>query len=379
MQKIRRRRRRAWSGLSVFSILERCTVNKSSRRHIVRLTAALALAAAVRGAVADNVVSYSGGVYLQDFNSLWTNDTTPPQNLEPGLSPIVINQLVNPSTPGVYTPVDLTGSSTDFGTTIQTISTMTGWYAINNGGNSTPLTYDVDDGSSNSNALFAYYNPQDPINVAGTSNNMALGANGASGTGDIFYGMKLVNNGTQNLNAISIAYTGQLFHEDTGLKTLTFGYLLANGSNNQTIPIAGSTGVGALNVSFSQNTFTGSVATAGITENLSVVNLPISGTWAPGQTLWITWEMSRGGSGQGIGIDDLSFSAANLAALPALTWNLPGNGAWNQTAINWTGTSGSSAFTNNLYNANFTGTNSNTGDHHRCRRRVSSLLGHHHQ
>jgi len=325
---------------------------------LVRLTAALALVTAVKGAVADNIVSYTGTVYTQDFNSLWTNSTTPPKNLEPGLSPVVINQLVNINIPGVYTPVDMTGSSTDIATTIQTISNMTGWYAINNGGNSSPLTYSVDNGNSTSNALFAYYNPIDAINLAGTSNNMALGANAASGTGDVFFGMKLVNNTTENLNAISVSFTSQLFHEDTGLKSLNFGYLLANGSNNQTIPLAGQTPVGLLNSSFTANTFTGTVATANITENLSVVDLPISADWQPGQTLWITWEMGRGGSGQGIGIDNVNFSATNLAPLPTLAWNLPGSGTWDQSSLNWSGSS--NTFTNGNFNTSFTDTNFNT-------------------
>ena len=138
------------------------------------MIAALALCAAVRAALGDSSVSYTSGVYTQDFNSLatyspattsWSNNTTPAVNLAP-IAPVQINLYVNGSdnTAG-YTPVDLTGPSADFFQTIQTLSTMTGWSAINFGGNSTPLTYNVDNGSSNAAALTAYYNPNDPINT----------------------------------------------------------------------------------------------------------------------------------------------------------------------------------------------------------------------
>ena len=172
---------------------------------------------AVRGG--GHGASYTGGTYTQNFNSLWTNNTTPPATLEQGLTPIQIGTAVN-------SPIDLTGASVDFAATIPQISTMNGWWAVNFGGNSNPLKYNVSDGTSESTALMGYFNPSDPINVAGTSNNMALGALTASETGNVIFGVKLVNNSGSTLNAISLSYTGQLFHQDTGAKSLAFGYLI---------------------------------------------------------------------------------------------------------------------------------------------------------
>ena len=70
----------------------------------------------------------------------------------------------------------------------------------------------------------------------------------------------------------------------------------------------------------------------------------------PGQTLWLTWQMGVGGSGQGLGIDNLSFSASNVAGSPTLIWAV-GSGVWDNSTPNWTGTS--TTFTNASNNASF--------------------------
>ncbi len=321
-------------------------MKRSSKRNVVSIATALALCAAVRGVWADDVIQYSGGTYTQDFNSLWTNSTMPPQTLtSQGLLPVQI-------APAVGTPVALDGPSQDAFGTIGTISSMTGWSAVNFGGNSTPLVYDVDDGADSNNALTAFFNPNDPMNQAGsTENNMALGVNAASSTGNVVFGMELVNNSSVSLNAISISYTGEMFYEDTGAKSLNFGYLLANGTIGATIPISGVTTVGSLNVSFP----TGTAGSANASEVLSVANLPLSGSWAPGQGLWITWQMGSGGGGQGLAIDDLSFSATSVAGSPTLVWNVNGGGAWDTASPNWTGST--NIFANSSFNVQFGNTN----------------------
>src|SRR5262249_38668194 len=98
------------------------------------ISATLVLGAAVWGGLADTSASYTGGTYTQNFNSLWTNNTTPPQNLEPGSALIQIGSAVG-------APIDLTGPSADVFATIPHISTMNGWWAVNFGGNSNPLNY----------------------------------------------------------------------------------------------------------------------------------------------------------------------------------------------------------------------------------------------
>jgi hypothetical protein len=44
--------------------------------------------------------------------------------------------------------------------------------------------------------------------------------------------------------------------------------------------------------------------------NLSALNLHLNAPWAPGQPLWLVWSITdNSGSGQGYGIDNLTFSA----------------------------------------------------------------------
>ncbi len=336
--------------------------NQFNQKSLFRTSALLGLAFAIRAAVADSSISYTSGIYTQNFDSLvtfspdttlWTNNMTAPVNIAP-VPPVQINNFVNgiDNTNG-YTPVDLTGPSTDSFDSIQSISTMTGWYAINFGGNSSPLTYTVDDGTNGTAALTGFFNPNDPGNLlgGGTANNMALGATTASGSGNIEFGVKLVNNGTSSLNAISLSYAGELFHQDAGQKTLAFGYsVIANGTSS--IPTSGLTSYGGLNVG---GFATGATGSTFQTQSISVTNLPLATAWTPGSTLWLTWTMNSAGGGQGLAIDNLNFSASSLATLPTLTWSHSGNGNWDTTSTNWTGPGTVFASGNNVLFGNSAG------------------------
>jgi hypothetical protein len=54
--------------------------------------------------------------------------------------------------------------------------------------------------------------------------------------------------------------------------------------------------------------------------NLNVVNLPLSTPWQPGSALWLVWSITDPtGSGQGYGIDNLSFSALASTNITVIT------------------------------------------------------------
>ncbi len=341
------------------------TIN--SRKLTTRSATALALMLAARGVFADlsASVSYTSGVYVQNFNSLatynpntttWSNLTSPPV-------PVDFTQVTLPTlNAAVGAPIDMTGPSADFFQTIGTISTMTGWQAVNWQGNSSPLQYTVSNGgtSSATTALTGYFDPaRQVIGNTGTANNMSLGVQTASVTGNVLFGVRLVNNSTGSLNAISVSFLGELFHQDANQKVLKFGYYVGSATSNSDIftdiPPVGQAiipnQVGSLAATFDTS------AAANSTASYSISNLPLATAWAPGQALWLTWEMDRGGGGQGIGIDDLSFSASNLSAFPTLTWNHAGNGTWDQAAANW---SGASTTFSNGFNASFGNITSDT-------------------
>ncbi len=303
---------------------------KTRNHKASSVAASIALVVAVRGVVAASA-TYTGGTYTQDFNSLYTPSTGPVLNLEDIGTVVQIGPTVVGSA-----PIDLTGPSNDASPpTIPAISSMTGWYATSFGGNSNPLNYNVSDGTSQTVALTGYFNPNDPANQFGNTPNLALGALSASGSGNIVFGVRLVNNSNTTYNAISLAYTGTLFHEDLNAKSLTFGYQI-DPTGTLDIPIANNTSYGALNVG---GFATGAAAATFQSQNLSVTNLTLTSNWAPGQALWLTWQSGVGGGGQGLGIDDLSFSATQQASAPLLTWAHVGNGSWNTSDANWSGTS----------------------------------------
>jgi hypothetical protein len=54
--------------------------------------------------------------------------------------------------------------------------------------------------------------------------------------------------------------------------------------------------------------------------NLDVNDLPLSAPWPPGSALWLVWSINDPtGSGQGYGIDNLSFSAVSSTNLVVVT------------------------------------------------------------
>ncbi|MGN6370445.1 MAG: beta strand repeat-containing protein [Phycisphaerae bacterium] len=311
---------------------------KNQTSRIVPALAAAALALAVQSAFADPGVSYSGGTYTQDFNSFNTLGNMPPVTFGSlSLNPIVIGP-----TPVGSAPIDLTGPSADGN--LPQISGLTGWYADSFGGNSSALTYEVDDGSSVNVGLKGYFDPAQQS----AGNNLAIGALTGSASGNVVFGVRLVNTGSTTLNAISLSYTGELFHEDAGPKTLLFGYTV-DPTGTASIPSSNLTAVGSLNVTGFDTGLPGAVANSpSSTKNLSVINLPLATAWAPNQALWLTWTASSAGGGQGLGIDNLSFSASNVTVFSALTWSHASDGNWNTTDVNWKDSSNTStSFANN--------------------------------
>ena len=309
--------------------------------------ATLALAAAVRSTVAAGPagVSYTSGSYTQDFETLFAPSpdgfTTLLDSSFASTIPLV-PLLTSKGAANVGIPINLSGTSN--GTPSINVSSMTGWYTENFGGNSSALQYNYDDGSHSNVALTAYFDPTQP------NKNISLGALTSSTSGNVVFGVKLVNNTGGDLNAISVGYLGELFHQDTGAKVLSFGYAIDN-TNNTTIPISGLTLYGGLNVGGFATGLAG--AASNPTANAKTYNatdLPLNTTWKSGSSLWLTWTMNTAGGGQGLAIDNLSFSASNVAIASALTW-ATGNGTWDSSnTVSW---SNGTAFGTNAHNAVF--------------------------
>src|SRR5262249_27554140 len=92
-------------------------------------------------------------------------------------------------------------------------STIPGWY-------SSRTTYTANNGSSNAGSLYSY----------GTGADRALGSVGSNATGDIFWGVRLVNSTGGTINSLNISFVGEQWRNggNTTPQTVDFQYQVAN-------------------------------------------------------------------------------------------------------------------------------------------------------
>jgi hypothetical protein len=274
-------------------------------------------------------LAYSNQVYNQNFDSL-PNPLGLPVNTHGGGATIV--GQVGSAAGTTYWPAN----SYDFAYPLYTnvtagasgglglSSTMSGWYGECDI-TQTPVPgglIGAHDGSQTTGGIISFGN------LDSSNTNRALGLIATSSSGSTHFGLKLINNSTNALNYISLSYVGEYWKLGSHLKALDFGYAVDPAGNNATlspdvITVATNNLVPALSIS--TNDFPAAVAghNNGLLvvnqTNLAVVNLPLNAAWQPGKTLWLVWSISDySGSGQGYGIDNLSF-AASVAPITAPT------------------------------------------------------------
>ncbi|MGO9585900.1 MAG: immunoglobulin domain-containing protein [Limisphaerales bacterium] len=281
-------------------------------------------------------VAYSNQVYTQNFDSL------------PDPGGVSVNSINNPLDPGsinglaysLANPFDFTypviNNSYLGGLGL---SQMKGWY----GAADTLYTgvdgitrFGAQDGDQSTGGVIDF-GPND-VNGGIIGTNRALGLLSTSTTGSTTFALKLVNNSVNTLNYINLSFLGELWRNNTGARTMSFGYALDNTANTFVLTsesISSSTLVPGLAFSFPT---AGVVTVVDGTQpsnqvSLAGNNLVLSGPWQPGAALWLIWSIDYYGSGggQGYAIDNLSFSATTAPiTVPQLTgtaFNQSGNNA----------------------------------------------------
>jgi hypothetical protein len=158
--------------------------------------------------------------------------------------------------------------------------------------------------------------------------NRALGLIATSSSGGTHFGLKLINQTGNNLNYISLQFVGEYWKKGTKPKTLAFGCAIDSAGANSPF-LAGGVIAQATNHPVSSLSFNFPVASAvGPTNgtlpvnqtNLSAAYLPLTTPWTPGSALWLVWSINDPtGSGQGYGIDNLSFHASRTNLPAAVT------------------------------------------------------------
>ena len=254
--------------------------------HVAAIMGAFCAVSAAQGQI-----SYAGGTYAQNFNSLPKSGTF---------------SFVGPG------PHDLSSAP------VNALS-MPGWsFTLVPGSTATDARFAVGSGTTTSGATFSF----------GTTNqaDRALGSL-ASGSVISRFGAVLVNDTPNVITRVTIAYTGEQWRYGGSsiVNALRFAYA-----------------VGATNIS--DGVFTGadsltltSPVTSGMTgaldgnaaSNRTLVSGTISGlTWAPGQAFVVRWtDENDSGNDNGLAIDDFTLTTDAGTGPLEITATYPGNGS----------------------------------------------------
>ena len=235
------------------------------------------LAAALAAAPLSNAqVSYTGGVYVQNFNAL------------PGITDNTANVTWsdNVTLPGWY------ANKTTFSVTAGTL------------GGSAALFSPTAAANTNNVGLFSF----------GTASNAdrALGsrATGAiAGNNPVLYGVRLVNNSGATLTDFTVHYTGEQWFKTgkTSADTLLVDYQIG------ATAIASGTWTAASGGTFTSpiNTSTAAVVAGNTAANRRILGVKVTGiSWAPGAELWVRLrDTDETGDEQALAVDDFHFFA----------------------------------------------------------------------
>ena len=270
---------------------------------------------------APSYVAYSNQVYTQNFNSL------------PDPGGVSVNSINNPSVPGIINgnayslanPFDFNYPiiNNNYVGGLGLSTNMLGWYGSADtlySGVGGIARFGAQDGDQSTGGVIDF----GPNNVNGgiVGTNRALGLLSTGSTGATSFALKLVNTSSKTLNEISLSYLGELWRNNTGARTISFGYALDNTANTFVLTsqsISNATLVPALNISFptAQTVTTVDGTQPANQVSLATNNLALTSPWQPGAALWLIWSINYYGSGggQGYAIDNLQFSATNQVAV----------------------------------------------------------------
>ena len=239
-------------------------------------------------------------VYTQDFDGL----PAPGANSVNTANPVTIGGV----TYSLANPYDFAGPVLASGAGGLGIPTLAGWY----GSDVLLSRFGATDGDQTTGGQISF-GPE-------AESNRALGLLATSSTGGTAFGARFINGSGSTLTRMNLQFTGEIWRQSNVPKTLQFYYSLdLTGTNSW--PSSATAFLPALNVSFpTVAADTGGAAVDGTAllnqTNLGVLSQSIT-NWPPGAALWLVWQMTDAtGKAQGLGIDNLSFSASVPISVP---------------------------------------------------------------
>ncbi|MFD0895546.1 ExeM/NucH family extracellular endonuclease [Luteolibacter ambystomatis] len=261
------------------------------RRGVLSLLSVLASIPMLAGS-ANAQVSYAGGTYSQNFDTLPSSGTF----TVTGAGPFGLNA----------SPVNASG--------------LSGWSFAKTGGSGSNALFNVGTGSGNTGSVYSF--------GAASASERALGML-LSGSVESTIGVALVNNTGSTITSFSIAYTGEQWRQggSSGVTDkLKFEYAV-----NAASVISGTfTAVPSLDFSGPATGATGAALDGNGAANRASISGTVSGiTWPAGQTLVIRWtDLNISGADCGLAVDDFSFSTSGGGdPVPAVASTVPSQGA----------------------------------------------------
>lgn len=192
--------------------------------------------------------------------------------------------------------------------------TLLGWYAEKTGSPPAPsefTTYTPNAGALATGTLYSY--------GTGTSSERALGCLvSASGSGNIAYGVRFLNDTAQTVTDIAISYTGEQWRaNNTASQTLAFAYRIGSSITDPDVQNFNVwTAVSALNFTSPINTTVGALNGNDPLNHHVFTSVPLTGVQVPpGREIFFRWYATKvsSGSSHGFAIDDLTITFAGPA------------------------------------------------------------------
>lgn len=240
-------------------------------------------------AVSQAQVSYTGGTYTQDFNTLPSGGTF----ALTGTGPFDL----------AASPVSATG--------------LTGWSFTDTDGAGNAGFF-VGAGAASGGGTYTF----GALNAA----DRALGVV-ASGSAIPRFGVVLINNTGSTITNFTVTYTGEQWRNggNTSTQILPFSYAVGGTDINT----GTFTNVTALGFTSPVATATAAALDGNLAANRTVVSSTVTGfSWEPGQTMVFRWsDANDAGNDHGLAIDDFSLTTGGGPVIPTVTTTTPGNNA----------------------------------------------------
>jgi hypothetical protein len=261
-----------------------------------------------------------GSVYTQNFDAL----------PDPGATSVNANNpvTINGTIYSLANPYDFAFPAvTSGGTGGLGLAALAGWYGLS----VATAQFGATDGDQTTGGNISLGLP--------ASANRALGLLATSSTKATAFGVRFINGTTTTLTRMNLQFTGEVWRQSNLPKTLQF-YYFVEVTGTKTFTTNQTALLPALNVTIP--TVAADVngvavdGTAAINQtNVNVWNQTIT-NWPPGAALWLVWQMTDStGKAQGLGIDNLSFSASVPVAVPVTA-----QAAGTNVFLTWPGVAG---------------------------------------